>query len=218
MATQDQQEDFFNREKVENSYNEFSEKYHAFRHNFDNSEQLAYLNKIIPHNSTILDAGCGAGTPVVSFFLGHNHNVTGTDVSEDMLKIAKKENPNGTFVHEDTVNLNFEENKFDLITSFYSIFHINREKHREVYENFYKFLKPNGYGYFSTSVCDSSAAKEYNGVRNFGGFDLPYSYFSHEYYIEMFKEVGFSIEKIEKLVIFKETMYWFLVKKQETKA
>ena len=220
MTTQNQNEDFFNIERVENSYNEIGEKYHSGRYKFDNSEQLANQNKLISENSTILDVGCGSGVPVISFFLGHNHNVTGTDISEALLNIAKKENPNGIFIHEDTVNLNFEENKFDLITSFYSIFHIDREKQREVFANFYKFLKPNGYAYFTTAVSSNPKGmpEEYNGTTNFQGVDLPYSYYPHEYYIQMFKELGFLIEKTDKKVAGIEVTNWFLLKKPETKA
>ena len=59
----------------------------------DLSEEIEYLSKfekLLGRNSHILDAGCGTGQPVISYFLNKNHNVTGVDISKNQLEIARR--------------------------------------------------------------------------------------------------------------------------------
>ena len=68
-----------------------------------------YGNKIM----SILDLGCGTGLHTKEL-VGRGYNVTGLDLSKEMLEIAKKRNPDSDFFIEDMSNFNINK-KFDVI-------------------------------------------------------------------------------------------------------
>ena len=62
----------------------------------------------------LLEIGCGSGH-WSKFFAGRGFEVTGVDVSNRMLQIAKNKNiPNATFHSSDAHSLPFEDNSFDV--------------------------------------------------------------------------------------------------------
>ncbi len=68
-----------------------------------------------PQNLKILDLGCGTGL-MAEFFKKHANELTGVDLSSEMLKIAKAKNLYTNFFHEEMLTfLQQEEKKFDLI-------------------------------------------------------------------------------------------------------
>lgn len=75
-----------------------------------------------------MDIGCGAGVPVDKFFLEKGFKVTGIDLSEKMIKLAKKNLSNGNFFVKDMTEIDFPENSFDAVVSFYAIFHIPKRR------------------------------------------------------------------------------------------
>lgn len=87
----------------------------------DNYWKNEIINKIISPNS-ILDLACGTG--ILTRKLAKKFpksQITGIDISQDYLKIAKKNSSsfsNISFLHQDAENLNLES-KFDCICSSY---------------------------------------------------------------------------------------------------
>jgi ubiquinone/menaquinone biosynthesis C-methylase UbiE len=51
----------------------------------------------------------------------------GIDLSENMLRLAKRNMPQTTFIRKDMTKLDFADNSFDGLTAFYSIIHVPRE-------------------------------------------------------------------------------------------
>jgi ubiquinone/menaquinone biosynthesis C-methylase UbiE len=99
--------------------------------------------------SKILDVACGAGKQCFSFnkFLEGNCDITGGDVSKDLLKQARSESakrgPNIKFVDLDfNQPFSFKDNQFDLLSCCFAVYYVEnvgfsfREMHR--------VLKPGG--------------------------------------------------------------------------
>jgi len=63
-------------------------------------------------NISILDAGCGSGY-LTNEISKHYCNITGIDISEIFISIARNEYPNLTFHNKDIYDIDFEE-KYDL--------------------------------------------------------------------------------------------------------
>lgn len=63
----------------------------------------------------VLDVATGTGKQAVAF-ARRGYDVTGIDISDDMLEIARKKNkrPNLKFMHADATALPFEKNEFDI--------------------------------------------------------------------------------------------------------
>src|SRR5688572_29495207 len=127
---------------VKEGYNTIANRYLAERTR--DSEDVRLLNDFmerLPADAKVLDTGCGAGIPI-SQMLSERFEVTGVDFSEAQIELAKKNVPNAQFVCEDMTKLNFPDDAFDGIVSYYAIIHIPREEHEPLLANFYRMLKP----------------------------------------------------------------------------
>src|SRR5688572_30678546 len=132
------------KETVKSGYNIIADRYLAARTR--DSEDVRLLDELItrlPTGAKVLDAGCGAGLPI-SQMLSEKFEVIGVDFSEVQIELAKKNVPNATFVCQDMTKLDFPDNTFDGICSYYAIIHIPREEHQPLLVNFHRMLKPDG--------------------------------------------------------------------------
>lgn len=93
---------------------------------------------------SVLDLGCGPGWTSI-FLAKMGANVTGVDISEDMIKIAKenarKDKLKINFISQDIEKINFS-NQFDRVLSYDALHHCPDEK--KVLKNAYQALKPGG--------------------------------------------------------------------------
>jgi len=174
---------------VKEGYNAIANRYLAERTR--DSEDVRLLNDFmerLPVSAIVLDAGCGAGIPI-SQKLSERFQVTGVDFSEAQIELAKKNVPNATFLCEDITKLDFPENTFDGITSYYAIIHIPRAEHQPLLQNFYKMLKPGGFALLCLGAEHSVADID----ENFLGARMYWSHYDTKTYLDMLDECGFSI-------------------------
>ncbi len=87
-------------------------------------ELISRLDK----NSKILDLGCGIGLPYDKYFIKNKVNLTGIDISERHIEIAKKNVKDAKYLVGDFFSKDIK-NKFDAIVSYFAIFHIPRTEH-----------------------------------------------------------------------------------------
>jgi ubiquinone/menaquinone biosynthesis C-methylase UbiE len=206
-----QVEQCFSHDYLEEAYDASAKAYtHENRDRYYPMDAFAEINKKIPKNSNILDAGCGSGLPVAEYFSERGHRVTGVDISGKMLKLARKNAPKAKkFIKKSIFDLDFPNDTFDLITSVYTIFHIDREKHEGIFRNFYRMLKEGGLAYFT--LCNGSRTDgkpEFHGTMEFDGKKLPYSHYSKERYREMLEQIGFKNISMEDMLLGGYTFTW----------
>src|SRR5215216_6304384 len=118
------------KETVKAGYNKIAERYLAER--TSDSEDIRLLDDLIARllaNAKVLDAGCGAGVPVTQI-LSKQFHVTGVDFSEAQIELAKQHVPDAEFLCQDMTKLDFPDETFNAITSYYAIIHIPREEHQ----------------------------------------------------------------------------------------
>jgi ubiquinone/menaquinone biosynthesis C-methylase UbiE len=177
------------KETVRTGYNEIADRYLAER--TCDSEDVQLLDNFIerlPANAKVLDAGCGAGIPI-SLILSERFHVVGVDFSDAQIELAKKNVLNTEFICEDMTKLNFPENTFDGITSYYAIIHIPREEHQSLLANFYRMLKPGGLAL----LCLGAESLINDVDENYLGTRMYWSHYDTETYLKMLNECGFSI-------------------------
>src|SRR5437867_10663183 len=95
------------REIVKKGYNEIASKYLAAR--TKDSEDVRLLKELVdrlPKGAKVLDAGCGSGVPV-ALFLAKYFDVTGVDISEKQIQLARRMVPKAKFICEDLTKLDF---------------------------------------------------------------------------------------------------------------
>ncbi len=109
---------------IKDSYNKICKKWSEFRKNTSINQCIVdFANNLSP-NSRVLDIGCGTGYPIALYLSKQGFQVTGIDISEEMIKQAQKLNlHNATFLVEDILNFKTDK-KYDAIIAFDSIWHI----------------------------------------------------------------------------------------------
>lgn len=73
----------------------------------------------LTENDSLLDAGCGAGM-FSSLAIKTGAHVVGVDAAPALLEVARKRNPQNTFLEEDLEALPFGDESFDVVAGFNS--------------------------------------------------------------------------------------------------
>jgi len=175
------------RDLVQKGYDVYSKNYTSDRDQFKNQKYLDDLINKLRKGSSILDLGCGSGIPVDKYLLEHGFKVTGIDISTEQIKLAKEHLPSGDFFQKDMSQVDFAENTFDAIVSFYAIFHIPREEHQELLGNCYRMLKRDSY------LLITMGSSDWVGSEEFHGTTMYWSHYGREKNVEMVKAAGFEI-------------------------
>ena len=174
---------------VKQGYNAIANRYLAQRTR--DSEDVRLLDDLIerlPANAKVLDAGCGAGIPI-SQMLSEHFDVTGVDFSEAQLERAEQHVPRANFICRDMTKLDFPENTYDGICSYYAIIHIPREEHQALLTNFHRMLKPEGFAL----LCLGAEHSIDDIDENYLGTRMYWSHYDTETYLKMLKDCGLSI-------------------------
>jgi len=174
---------------VREGYNHIAERYLAERtHDSQDVRLLHELIERLPASAKVLDAGCGAGVPI-SQMLSERFQLTGVDFSEAQIELARKNVPNGEFICQDMTDLDFAENTFDGIASYYAIIHIPREEHQSLLQNLQRMLKPGGLALLCLGAehVIEDIDESYLGTRMY------WSHYDAGTYLAMLKDCGFSI-------------------------
>ena len=195
-------------EIVRKGYNEIAPHFSVFRSQFSNEQELDFLCSLLPENAKILDVGCGNGIPVVRYLIRKGYSITGVDISEQMLELARKNVPEAEYHRYDMNDLDFEDSSFHGITALYSIFHVPKEKHFKIFQNFYRMLKPGGVVFFCVGHEEGDDLSEF-----LGGIEMFWSNNQPEKTIELVKEAGFNVLFEEVLDRGDELQFWVFAQK-----
>jgi SAM-dependent methyltransferase len=129
-------------------YKKFSVYYDKIYKNVDYTGESEFINWAIKKHKTssgveLLDVACGTGSHAK--ILKDNFRVTGLDINNDMLKIARNKIPEAHFINGDMKNLNLKA-KFDSIICIFSAIHynINYVELEGTLKNFHNHLKDGG--------------------------------------------------------------------------
>lgn len=214
MAGEEGEARYFASEYLEEQYDRMAESYNGNRGDFDNSDQLEELGRLVGKSARVLDVGCGSGRPVAQYFAGRGCDVKGFDLSGEMIKLARENVPRAEFYRANLLEVGYPPEEYELVVSFYCIFHIVKKRQPWVFSEFYRTLKPDGYSYL-TLACDKyTGEKEFQGTVKFGDTLLPYAHYTPEKYGAILRETGFDVRSLEELTIGGETMLWALVQKK----
>jgi len=192
---------------VRDGYDKIASLYHADRLSFDISDMLRTFMETVQSEGHILDAGCGAGVPVAKTLADNGFQVTGIDISEGMLRLARKHVPKARFLQQDMTKLSFNDCLFDGIISTFAIIHVPKVLHGDVFHHFYRILKPGGTLFVSVGV------NEWEDTHEFYGAQMFWSHFEKDTSCELVSKVGFGILWQSVVETRDEQHYWILAKK-----
>ena len=84
---------------------------------------LALLLESLPAGAGVLELGCGSGGSTTAQ-LAERFTLTGVDISERQIELARAAVPHATFVCDDFTRMTFAAASFDCVTSFYVFNHL----------------------------------------------------------------------------------------------
>lgn len=196
-------------EIVRSGYDRIAVSYSEDREKFDNWNELNDFCSVLPNSARILDVGCGTGIPIAKYLVENNYSLVGIDLSLEMIAVAKQNVPQVEFHQMNMIDLDFPAASFDGLVACYSVFHIQRELHRKIFEGFYNVLKSGGHILVSIGSSDWEGTEEYYGV------EMYWSHYAPERTATIIAECGFEVIFNRRITTNGETHNWVLAKKGE---
>ena len=174
--------------KTINVYDEIYEEY--AKTNESVSVVKEFLDYFIENvNGKVLDAGCGHGRDA-KYLSEHGLEVTGIDLSEKLLEIARNNAPKALFYNEDMMNSSFKDNSYDGLWACGSFLHIPGEHSKQTLNEFCRVLKKNGLMF----ICVKQGSREgfYKDLR-YGDKERFFKNYSVSDFKELIEDAGFRI-------------------------
>jgi ubiquinone/menaquinone biosynthesis C-methylase UbiE len=175
--------------------------------------RLRFLSELDGHladGSDVVDLGCGAGEPCTRL-LAQRHSVLGVDVSAAQLALAAERVPMARFVKADFAELDLPRASVDAVTAFYSMTHVPRDKHAEVFGRIAGWLRPGGYLLLTLSASGGS-----HGMQDdFLGVPMYFSGYGPDKSRALLREASFEIVSDEIVPVAdaeNSTFHWVLAR------
>jgi len=175
------------------TFDKLAQQYATFT--FDKILQFE-INKFIslmPKKAKVLDVGSGSGRDV-NYFLDYDLDPIGIDLSENMLKEAKKRVKKGNFMKMDMKKkLDFPKESFDGIWCCVTFSHIKKKEVPKILKEFKRVLKPRGHLYLSVRKGNGEAIEK---DKKYNNLPIHMSYYKPKEIEKYLKEIGFEIHNI----------------------
>ena len=131
------------RNEVRRAWDAVSERYAEEREPDGSDARLIdELLALFPESPDVLDIGCGDGARTLSNLPPGS---VGLDVSQRGLDLAAETVPTAQLIHGEMSELPIGDEQFDAITAYHAVFHVPRERHPAVYDEFARVLRHGGY-------------------------------------------------------------------------
>lgn len=189
-------------------YDRFADTYEASRGLFDMTPVLADFQARLAATGHLLDLGCGAGEPFASHFIRQGWRVTGVDFSPRMLELAARYVPDMERVLGDMAEVDFPAASFDAVTAVYSLFHLPRARHPELFSRIVRWLRPGGRVLFTYATRHYTGAERFEGSKEFLGETLFYSHMAPDELERALVAGGLQPEELAYRAIGGETFLW----------
>ena len=131
-----------NRQDVRRQWEQVSETY-ADRRDPDGSDAdlLEDLRERLPADPLVVDAGCGDGARTLANLPAGSF---GVDFARRGLELAAERAPDARLAQADMLRLPVGESVADAVTAYHAVFHVDRERQPDVYEEFARILTSGG--------------------------------------------------------------------------
>jgi len=129
------------KKQVKNQWDNLSDQYSTSRD--PDGPETALIDKLIQkfdQDPVVLDIGCGDGQRTLSNL---TEDSVGVDISRSGLELARESVPND-LVQGDMTRIPFSDGTFEAITAYFAVFHVKRDSHQAVYDEFSRVLKDDG--------------------------------------------------------------------------
>jgi SAM-dependent methyltransferase len=144
-------------------YNKIAKWWHDRHDDSDYGiKQMKKALKFSSTNSSALDVGCGSGGRFIRILQKNGFEITGIDVSEEMIKIARLNHPDEMF-HVQDISTWDTKRKFDFIVAWDSIFHLPLTLQESVLTKLCNLLSAQGVLLYTFGDADGEHDAEWRG-------------------------------------------------------
>ncbi|MFH9015948.1 methyltransferase domain-containing protein [Streptomyces sp. NPDC017943] len=106
--------------------------------------QLDAFAELVGEGGRVADLGCGPGR-VTAYLASRGLSVSGLDLSESMLAIARREHPGLRFERGSMLELDLPDASLDGVVAWYSTIHTPDEQLPALFAGFHRVLRPGGH-------------------------------------------------------------------------
>jgi ubiquinone/menaquinone biosynthesis C-methylase UbiE len=139
-------------------------------------------------SGSVLEIGSGAGNDASSL-LEMGYDYTGTDASSGLIEVARKRNPQATFINVNADELNFPEKSFDGFWAAAVLLHIPKENIDNVLQSIKKQVREGGIGFISLKEGEGEEEDKKTGRW--------FSYYKEDEFKEVLLRNGFETVEVE---------------------
>lgn len=182
-------------DRLRQTYNRIAKDFYD-EHSSDtwDDDYLKHLARALPQKARVLDLGCGGGNDS-NKLADLDFDVTGIDISDEFIKIAKTYYPSLKFIQGDILRLPFKNDSFDGIFAKASLLHIAQKDMPNALKEAFRVLKSGGYihiaikgGEGEGEITESDYGYEYSRF---------FSYWKMEPFLEVLNGQGFKVVQHE---------------------
>jgi 2-polyprenyl-3-methyl-5-hydroxy-6-metoxy-1,4-benzoquinol methylase len=121
------------------------------------ANSLNFFCDLIYDNAEVLEIACGPGN-ITRYLLDKKPTlkILGTDIADNMLELARANNPEAEFKQKDCREINSLDKKYDAIMCGFCLPYLSKEEAKQLIADAADLLKPNGVLYLSTMEDDYS--------------------------------------------------------------
>jgi len=112
-------------------------------------KQAKAFAELLRSGDRVLDIGCGPGNVAKQLLAVKSLQITGVDLSEEMVKLASANVPSGRFFCQDIRHVDFDEASFDAVVLSFSIVHLKDAEADKLLRQAISWTKRNAYMFVS---------------------------------------------------------------------
>ena len=180
-------------------FNEMAEVYQQRYMNVDcYQESLEYFLNNLNSADSILDLACGPGNILHYLFKKNNNlNLSGIDLSEEMIRLAKLNVPNAKFEVSDCRDLNYTESRYNAIVCNFLIPYLSEIEIEKLFKAVGNLLVPNGIFYLGFITEEKNL---WEIVKSSKGHNVRMNYYSVDFVTKVLQDNQFIVGYSKKYI------------------
>lgn len=168
------------------------------QHDTWDDDHIQRFAELLPQTASMLDLGCGPAWELARL-RRPGLIQTGFDLSDELLAIAKRNNPDATFVQGDMRKLPFADGSFDGVFAKASLLHIEKRDIPTVLSEIHRVLKADGIVHIALKKIREGQAESELKTENDYGYDYErfFSYWTMPELLTALQQARFTIREHE---------------------